>query len=75
MTESITMLQTRMATENGFTVSQYFEGFTYTDVAENAARGMFAKGWARKATEGEISNLKKAGETFAIAVDNHVSGN
>ncbi len=59
MTESITMLQTRKATESGFTVRQFFEGGTYTDIAENTARSMFAKGWARKATEDEVTNLKR----------------
>lgn len=41
----IRMLQTRMGTENGHSVSQYKEGKVYA-VTETLARYFFSVGWA-----------------------------
>ena len=64
MTESIVMLQTRKFTE-GFSVIQGTEDECILDVRENTARSLFAKGYARKATDGEINHAKIARAAYA----------
>ena len=65
MTESITMLQTRMFSEDGHSIQQGEEGMTYLDVRESEARHMYAKDWARPATEAEITHTKLAKAAYA----------
>ena len=62
MTESIVMLETRKFAE-GRGVMQGTKGEYIPEIRENTARGLFADGYARKATDSEVHNAKMA---FAI---------
>lgn len=48
MYNTFKMLQTRMASTNGFTVIKYKKGEVYEGVCDSVARYFYTKGWAEK---------------------------